>query len=84
MARKKEVVVDENVKYFHDITNKNWVLDEDSKEIKIGNSVSEILKNEFETIHYKELMKDQKIVTWQVAVSTDDNIYLLRSSRLLT
>ena len=69
----------EDVRTFSDFTNKFWFIDGDN--IKVGDGFSEIMSGEFEILEIKELLSGEQFNTWRIVITTDDNIYLLKTSK---
>ena len=72
MSKKKV----ENVKTFSDLTNKSWFMDKDN--VKVGESISEILAGEYQTLEVKDILFGEQFQTWRIAVDKTDKIYLLK------
>ncbi|GHU61043.1 hypothetical protein FACS189445_2550 [Spirochaetia bacterium] len=73
---------DENVKTFSDFQIKSWFVDE-NKNIKVGDNLSKIMSGECETLEIKEVLHGEPYKTWKIVITTDDKIYLLKTSREL-
>ena len=77
MSKKKV----ENVKTFSDFTNKSWFMDKDN--VKVGESISNILAGECQTLEVKDILFGEQFQTWRIVVDKTDKIYLLKTSREL-
>ena len=71
----------ENQKTFADITNLSWYID--GKNIKVGDSFQKIMSGDSHTLEVKEILIGEHYQTWKLVITTDDKIYLLKSSREL-
>jgi len=77
MAKKQN----ENEKTFSDLTNKSWFKDGDT--IKVGDSLTQIMTNEFQSVEVKDIFVGDTFRTWKIVIDKADKIYLLKSSREL-
>jgi hypothetical protein len=78
MAKKEQ---NENIKMFSDFQNKSWI--QDDKTIKIGDSASKIMTGESQALEIKEVLHGNPYKTFRIVITTDDKIYLLKTSREL-
>ena len=78
MAKK---IKNENQKTFSDFTNKSWFLDGDN--IEVGESFSKIRAGESKKLEVKEILYGDQFSTWQIVITKDEKIYLLKTSREL-
>jgi len=82
MAKKQTVNADENpVRQFKDFGDKTWISENDGKQIKVGASVAKIISGESETIAITELLHGTPWKTWRIALTADNSIILLKTSR---
>ena len=77
MAKKQN----ESEKTFSDLTNKSWFKDGDT--IKVGDSLTQIMTNEFQSVEVKDIFVGDTFRTWKIVIDKADKIYLLKSSREL-
>jgi hypothetical protein len=71
----------ENQKTFSDLTNKSWFFDEEN--IKVGDNFPKIMSGESLTLEVKEILEGNPFHTWKIVITTDEKIYLLKTSREL-
>jgi len=71
----------ENVKTFSDFSNKSWFKDGDN--IKVGESFQKIMSGESELLQVKEILFGNPFQTWNIIITKDDKIHLLKTSREL-
>jgi hypothetical protein len=77
MAKKTEV--EEEVKYFNDLTFKSWVTD--GSILKVGDSGSKMMNGEFDKLEIKDIYYGDPSNTWRIVITTDEKIHLLKSAR---
>ena len=77
MAKKKIV----SGKTFSDLTNKSWFKEGDN--IKVGDNFSKLLANESLLLEVKDIFNGEQAQTWQIVITKDDKIYLLKTTREL-
>jgi hypothetical protein len=80
-AETEEKTVKER-KTFTDKTFALWFVDDEGK-IRIGQSLSKIMKGECETLEAKDIFFGEPSNTWRIVVSVDDRVYLLKSAKEL-
>ncbi|AEF84686.1 hypothetical protein TREPR_1429 [Treponema primitia ZAS-2] len=73
---------DETIKTFSDYQIKSWFQDE-SKNIKVEDTVSKIISGDCKTLEVKEILHGNPYPTWRLVITTNDKIYLLKTSREL-
>ena len=76
---KKNKGTDENAKVFRDHSLRSWYTDGDN--IKVGDSLANIMRNESETLEVKEIIYGDSHNTFKIVVTTDEKIHLLKTSR---
>jgi hypothetical protein len=82
MAKKQTVNADENpVRQFKDFGDKTWISEKDGKQIKVGASVAKIIAGESEEIAITELLHGTPWKTWRIALTPENSIILLKTSR---
>ena len=81
MTKEKIKTKNENQKTFSDLTNKSWFMDKNN--VKIGDNFQQINSGNFQTLEVKEILFGEHHNTWKLVITTDDKIYLLKSSREL-
>ena len=77
MAKKKI----ENEKTFSDLTNKSWFKEKET--IKVGDSFQKIMSGEFQVLDVKEILFGFEYQTWNIVITKDEKIHVLKSSREL-
>ena len=77
MAKKKI----ENEKTFSDLTNKSWFKEKET--IKVGDSFQKIMSGEFQVLDVKEILFGFEYQTWNIVITKDEKIHILKSSREL-
>jgi hypothetical protein len=73
----------ENDKTFFDWTNKSWIIENENKVIKTGDTALKIMSGESQTIEIKEVLYGDQYKTWILVIDTADKIYLLKTSKEL-
>jgi hypothetical protein len=71
----------ENQKTFSDLTNKAWIVEENT--IKIGDSALKLMKGENTLITVKEIYFGDPWQTHRIVIDKEDKLYLLKTSREL-
>jgi len=75
-----ETVETEN-KTFQILTDKLWFTEKDK--IKIGESMSDFMSGETDTIDIKEILVGENFKTWTLIIDKEGKIYLLKTSKKL-
>jgi len=76
-----ETVETKEQKTFLVLTDKLWFIDK--QKIKVGNSMSEMMSGETQTIDIKEILVGENFRTWTIVIDKEDNYYLLKTSKKL-
>ena len=79
---KNKLELNENIKTFSDFQVKSWFLDE-NKNIKVGDNISKIMSGDCLTLEVKEVLHGDPYKTFRIVITTDEKIYLLKTSREL-
>jgi hypothetical protein len=78
----KVKTTEENVKMFSDLQPKSWFLDKE-KNIKVVDNISDIESGNYLTLQVKELLHGEPYKTFIIVITTDEKVYLLKSSKEL-
>ena len=79
--RKVEIEEEQEPRTFSILTGKPWFTD--GKKIKVGESMSEIMNGKIMILNVREILEGDIFKTWKIVITTDDNIYLLKTSKEL-
>ena len=74
-------IKNENQKTFSDLTNKSWFKDGDN--IKVGETFQKIMSGDFQVLDVKEILFGSEYQTWNIVITKDEKIHILKSSREL-
>ena len=74
-------IKNENQKTFSDLTNKSWFKDGDN--IKVGETFQKIMSGDFQVLDVKEILFGSEYQTWNIVITKDEKIHVLKSSREL-
>jgi hypothetical protein len=77
MAKKQTVTADENVRQFKDLTDKSWILENDGKQIKVGDNVANLISGDCQTLEVSEILHGEPWKTWRIAINAVDNSFIL-------
>ena len=76
-----ETVETKEQKTFLVLTDKLWFIDK--QKIKVGNSMSEMMSGETQTIDIKKILVGENFRTWTIVIDKEDNYFLLKTSKKL-
>jgi hypothetical protein len=79
MTKKKN----ENVKTFFNWANKSWIMENENKTIKTGDTALKIMSGECQSIQIKDILYGDQFKTWILIIDNEDKIYLLKTSKEL-
>jgi hypothetical protein len=72
-----------NVKTFFDWANKSWIMENENKTIKTGDTALKIMSGECQSIQIKDVLYRDQFKTWILIIDIEDKIYLLKMSKEL-